>query len=95
MAYSTDQHSLGQYFTTHSDLKEKVFEFILNKPTTILEPSIGRGDLIAFIAAKIPDMSFDMYEIDATIDLLDGIPKEKVIYDDFMTQRIIKKMEHW
>ena len=91
MAYSTDQHSLGQYFTTHSDLKEKVFEFILNKPTTILEPSIGRGDLIAFIAAKIPDMSFDMYEIDATIDLLDGIPKEKVIYDDFMTQRIIKK----
>ena len=34
------KHKLGQYFTTHHELKEKVFEFILNKPSNILEPGI-------------------------------------------------------
>jgi uncharacterized C2H2 Zn-finger protein len=34
------KHNLGQYFTTHHELKEKVFEFILNKPSNILEPGI-------------------------------------------------------
>ncbi len=58
------KHSLGQYFTTHNELKEKVFEFILNSPSNILEPSIGRGDLITFITNKIPSITFDMYEID-------------------------------
>ena len=36
----TTKHNLGQYFTTHNELKEKVFEFILNSPSNILEPSI-------------------------------------------------------
>jgi hypothetical protein len=40
---------LGQYFTTHNDLKDKIFEFILNNPSNILEPSIGQGDLIIFL----------------------------------------------
>ena len=35
--------NLGQYFTSNIELKKKVFEFILNVPLTILEPSIGRG----------------------------------------------------
>ena len=34
------KHNLGQYFTTNNELKEKVYEFILNKPSNILEPSI-------------------------------------------------------
>jgi adenine-specific DNA-methyltransferase len=81
---------LGQYFTTHNELKEKVFGFILNSPSNILEPSMGQGDLITFITDKIPSITFDMYEIDTTIKLLDKIQKDKVIYGDFLKQRITK-----
>lgn len=84
----TTKHNLGQYFTTHNDLKEKVFEFIFNSPSNILEPSIGRGDLIVFITDKIPSITFDMYEIDTKIKLLDKIEKDKVVYGDFMKQTI-------
>ena len=86
----TTKHNLGQYFTTHNELKEKVFEFILNTPSNILEPSMGQGDLITFITDKIPSITFDMYEIDTKIKLLDKIQKDKVIYGDFMTQTITK-----
>lgn len=86
----TTKHSLGQYFTTHNVLKDKVFEFILNNPTNILEPSIGQGDLIKHITDKIPTITFDMYEIDTTIKMLDGIPRDKVTYGDFMQQPITK-----
>ena len=61
------KHNLGQYFTTHIELKEKVKSFILNNPSTILEPSIGQGDLITCITDKIPSITFDMYEIDTKI----------------------------
>jgi len=80
----------GQYFTTNIELKQKIFEFILNKPNVILEPSIGQGDLIEYIKDKIPNITFDMYEIDAKIKILNNIEKEKIIYGDFMKQ-IIKK----
>lgn len=83
--------TLGQYFTTNNELKEKVFEFILNNPSNILEPSIGQGDLVSYVTNKIPNIIFDMYEIDTTIILLDKIQKDKVIYGDFMKQNIIKK----
>lgn len=83
-------HNLGQYFTTNKKLKEKVFEFILNNPSNILEPSIGQGDLIIFIIEKIPSITFDMYEIDTKIKLLDKIQKDKVIYGDFIKQNITK-----
>jgi len=63
----TAKHDLGQYYTTHIELKEKVFAFILNSPSNILEPSIGRGDLITFINNKLPNITFDMYEIDNNI----------------------------
>jgi adenine-specific DNA-methyltransferase len=82
---------LGQYFTTNNILKEKVLEFIFNNPSNILEPSIGQGDLIQFITDKIPNITFDMYELDSSIKLLDTIQKENVIYGDFMKQIIIKK----
>ena len=86
----TTKHDLGQYFTTNTELKEKIFEFILNDPSNILEPSIGQGDLITFIKNKIPNITFDMYEIDKKIELLDKIQKDKVIYGDFMKQKITK-----
>ena len=86
----TTKHNLGQYFTTHNKLKEKVFEFILNAPSYILEPSIGQGDLITFITEKIPSVTFDMYEIDTKIKLLDTIQNDKVIFGDFITQTITK-----
>ena len=84
------KQNLGQYFTTHNELKEKVFEFIINNPSNILEPSMGQGDLITFITDKIPSITFDMYEIDTTIKLLDKIQKDKVVYGDFMKQIITK-----
>lgn len=87
----TTKHNLGQYFTTHNELKEKVFEFILNSPSNILEPSIGQGDLVTFIMNKIPSITFDMYEIDTSIELIETLQKENVIYGDFMQQKITKK----
>ena len=84
------KHDLGQYFTTNNKLQEKVLEFILNDTSNILEPSIGRGDLIKAIKNKKSNVIFDMYEIDTKIKLLDEIEKEKVIYGDFMNQEITK-----
>jgi len=86
----TIKNKLGQYFTTNIELKEKIFKFILNNPSNILEPSIGQGDLIVFIKEKIQNITFDMYEIDNTIKLLDNIEKDNVIYGDFMKQPIYK-----
>lgn len=85
------KHDLGQYFTTNIELKEKILEFIFNEPLTILEPSIGQGDLITFISDKMPNIKFDMYEIDTKIKLLDKIQKDNVIYCDFLKQIITKK----
>jgi adenine-specific DNA-methyltransferase len=84
------KQSLGQYFTTNNELKEIVYKFILNNPTNILEPSIGQGDLVTFVTNKSPDVTFDMYEIDTKIKLLDSIEKDNVIYGDFMKQNIAK-----
>jgi adenine-specific DNA-methyltransferase len=88
---SSSKHKIGQYFTTHVELKQKVFEFILNGPSNILEPSIGQGDLITFIMERVPSITFDMYEIDTQIEMLDKIEKNKIIYGDFMQQTIAKK----
>lgn len=69
------KNNLGQYFTTNKELKEKVFEFILNKPKKILEPSIGQGDLVELVKYRIPNIKVDMYEIDSNIKLLDKMMK--------------------
>jgi len=82
---------MGQYFTTHEDLKGKIYEFILNSPDTILEPSVGKGDLVEFVKARSPSVKFDMYEIDASIDPHPSITKESVVYDDFMNPHIPAK----
>jgi len=81
----------GQYYTTHPSLKDKIYEFILNKPMIILEPCIGQGDLVKFVTDKNPDIKFDMYEIDKNIKLLKGIKKDKVKYGDFLISPIKKK----
>jgi len=83
--------SLGQYFTKDLTLKNKVFEFIKNNPALILEPSIGRGDLVTHVSDKIEKVKFDMFEIDNSITLLEKINKTKVIYGDFLKQNISRK----
>jgi adenine-specific DNA-methyltransferase len=83
----THQKKYGQYFTTNADLKQKVFDFILNQPSVILEPSIGRGDLVAYVQERIPFAHFDMYEIDNTIDFLATINREKIHFGDFLLTR--------
>lgn len=86
----SNKHELGQYFTTNTDLKNKVLEFIMNDPDLILEPSVGQGDLIQVVYNNNNKIKFDMYEIDDKIKMLDNIPKN-VIYEDFMIQNIKKK----
>ena len=85
------KHELGQYFTTNQQLQEKVSAFILNEPIEILEPSIGRGDLVSCIQNKLPNVVVNMYEIDKSIVLLENIEREYVIYGDFMKQVVDKK----
>ena len=84
----TNQHSKGQYFTTDMSLKEKVYEFILNEPIYILEPSVGQGHLVDYVCEKNPHIIFDMYELDETIELLECIDRKKIVYGDFLTQDI-------
>mgnify|MGYP001324917065 FL=1 len=84
------KHDLGQYFTTNQQLQEKVSAFVLNEPSEILEPSIGRGDLVSCIQKKLPNVVVNMYEIDKSIVLLENIARKEIIYGDFMTQNIDK-----
>ena len=86
---SEKKNKLGQYFTTNNELKNKVLEFVLNKPINILEPSVGQGDLVEVLIKKYNNIKFDMYEIDDNIKLLDGIPNN-VIYKDFLEENINK-----
>jgi adenine-specific DNA-methyltransferase len=80
----------GQYFTTNEILKDKVIEFIHNNPQTILEPSVGRGDLCIKIINKYKDIILDLYEIDDTIESI--LPQEYIInYCDFLKQNITIK----
>ena len=99
------KNKLGQYFTKNILLKEKLYSFMLNDSINILEPSIGRGDLIDYVIQqnKLKDQHqnqnqnqninivFDMYEIDNTIELLDSINKNDVKFENFMDSIINKK----
>ena len=77
--------STGQYFTKNESLQNKVFEFIKNNPNRILEPSVGRGDLVLSVRNRI-DVPFDMYEIDNTIDFI--LDDKYIIFGDFIDQNI-------
>ena len=85
-----DIHSKGQYFTTDITLQYTILDFIKNNPKTILEPSIGRGDLVKYITEN-SNVNFDMYELDESIQLLEDIDREKVNYGDFIKANISKK----
>ena len=84
-------HEKGQYFTKNKILQEFVRRLILNKPNKILEPSMGRGDLIKYIHSITPNIEFDLYEIDETIDFLPEIQKEQIHFGDFLQQEINNK----
>jgi len=75
--------SMGQYFTKNKLLQNKVFEFILNKPDIILEPSFGQGHLVKYITEHM-NVKFDMFEIDDKIDILDNLDSNNIIYSDFL-----------
>ena len=80
----------GKYFTTNKELQNCVYKFIKNNPSCILEPSIGRGDLVQFVQNNT-DAVFDMFEIDPTISLLETIDSDKVVYGDFLKKTVGKK----
>ena len=82
---------LGQYFTTHEDLLSKVYEFIQNKPKKILEPSLGLGHLVDYVLKQDNNIQFKMIEIDDSLEHLECIKKEEVIYANFLTHEINEK----
>jgi adenine-specific DNA-methyltransferase len=85
-------HDLGQYFTVDKTLQNKVFEFILNNSTKILEPSCGRGDLIKHVKKKLPNVQFDAYEIDSNMKFLRGVKSTANIkLEDFLQAPITTK----
>jgi adenine-specific DNA-methyltransferase len=85
--------SIGQYFTTNISLKNAVCEFIKNSPSIILEPCIGRGDLVSCVLDKFPTITIDMYEIDKTIELVENIDKTSVEYCDFLERELNSKYD--
>jgi adenine-specific DNA-methyltransferase len=87
----TKQKTLGQYFTTHESLLQKVYEFIQNEPDVILEPSVGQCNLVTYILQYRPHIHFDMYEIDSTITPLEPITKDQIIWGDFIEYKKNKK----
>ncbi len=76
----------GQYFTTNETLQTTLVDFIKRDPQRILEPSVGRGDLVLAAKKKYGDAIFDMYEIDEDIPLLSPLQKQDVCYGDFLAQ---------
>jgi len=78
------RHELGQFYTTSPILHEKLMQFIKNDFDRILEPSVGRGDLILPVKNKYPNIKFDLYEIDKGLDS----KVENINYCDFLTAEI-------
>ena len=64
------EKSNGQYFTTDTTLQKKVYHFITNNPDKILEPSVGRGDLVKYVKKLNREVKFDCYEIDNSIKFI-------------------------
>ena len=83
-------NNLGQFFTTDETLQKKLYDFILNSPKLILEPSIGEGHLIDYILLKSPEINFDMYEIDKNINFLNTVNKKNIVFGDFLKKKINK-----
>lgn len=83
----------GQYFTVSTYLQTTVNDLIYNSPTKILEPSCGRGDLIQEIIKKRPNVTFDLYEIDDTLQTLHNIDRNNVRFCDFLACTIDERYD--
>ncbi len=86
--------SLGQFFTTNEILQNKVVEFIISYSSgIILEPSVGRGDLVKAIQrqSRFANTEFHLYEIDTSIPLLQDVRNYSIGYCDFLTADISMK----
>lgn len=92
MSHKHEEKSLlGQFFTTNEILKETVMSFVKNNPNKILEPCVGRGDLVDYVLSnthpsKQPD--FIMYEIDNSIQPLSSINSCDIEYCDFLNKEV-------
>ena len=84
-------HEKGQYFTSNAFLKQCVRDLVLNNPERVLEPSVGRGDLIDSLRSVFKEVQFDMYEIDTEIEMLPCVDVEQLTYGDFLMQEIERK----
>lgn len=85
----------GQYFTTSDVLRRTVAEFILNSPSRILEPSVGKGDLLLRVIERFPSVKFDTFEIDGGLEMIEDVSKStsSIIshVTDFLTYPITRK----
>lgn len=81
-----NQKIFGQYFTKNVDLQKKIYEFIRNNPETILEPSVGRGDLVKYITKFNSKIKFQCYEIDKALDFI--INTDCIIFENFLKVNI-------
>jgi adenine-specific DNA-methyltransferase len=84
-------HEKGQYFTSNAFLKQCVSDLVLNTPERVLEPSVGRGDLIDSLCTVFKEVQFDMYEIDTEIEMLPCVDVEHLTYGDFLVQEVERK----
>ena len=95
--HTNPSKTLGQYFTTSTILKTKVLGFIHNQKhnhtrtqtSHMLEPSVGRGDLVVAVKERYPLAQIDMFEIDPNLDFI--VDKTKIVFGDFLSQKITKK----
>lgn len=83
-------HEKGQYFTSNKYLQKCVFELIKNNSEIILEPSVGRGDLVEYVLQQNKNIKFDLFEIDEKINILETIKNIEITYGDFLLQNIDK-----
>lgn len=83
-----NKKSKGQYFTKNIYLKECVYNLIMHKSELILEPSVGRGDLVEYVLEKNPTILFNMYEIDDTINILEKLDRNSINFTDFLNTSI-------
>ena len=72
-----------QYFTTNKYMQEAIYSLILNNPDSILEPCVGRGDLVQYLHSKI-ECKIECFEIDETIEKF-VIPKSSIKFTNFLT----------
>jgi len=82
-------NNYGQYFTKSILLQEKIYSLILNNPDVILEPCVGRGDLVRYMKRRNRRFNFDLYEIDDKLEYV--IKKENIIFCDFLKLQTEKK----